>query len=322
MLMVDKSVFIGTGKPVTIHDIQQAADELKVGVAELRAILSVESRNKGFDVSGQPIILFEPHVLYRNLKDPQQLQAAVDAGIAYPHWGMKPYPKGNDAQYQRLARAISINEEAAFRAISMGMGQILGENYKHCGFDSARALFEDCKAGEPQQLEQIVAFIKYHNINLYMRRHDWRTVAALYNGTGQIDKYAAWLKEAYEKWSKVVNKPRSELTVQDLRSVGSSTIAKTDSAKNTVATAAVTGVGGGAAILDTISKAAEPMNTAVEHAKEIKGTTDWLTDNWQFVLGAAGVVIFGLAVWRIWKLLDEVQQQRVQNARDGINIRI
>lgn len=194
--------------PVTGHairlaadDIEDAASRLGCEVAALRAVMAVESRNSGYDGKGRPIILFEPHVFYRNLKGPARARA-VSAGLAYPKWGTRPYAKGQDDQYARLARAAEIDAEAAYRSISVGMGQILGENCRAAGCSSAVDMFQEACESEAAQLAHMVSFIKSRGLQRALKAKDWKAFARAYNGPGQVPKYSAWLAREYAKWAK------------------------------------------------------------------------------------------------------------------------
>ncbi len=48
-------------------DLQRAASTLGVPLASVRAVNEVESRGAGFLPDGRPVILFERHVMYRQL---------------------------------------------------------------------------------------------------------------------------------------------------------------------------------------------------------------------------------------------------------------
>ena len=54
---------------------------------------------------------------------------------------------------------MKINDEAAFRSISVGLGQVLGENYKAAGCESARQMFEQAAVSEANQLRHVIGFI-------------------------------------------------------------------------------------------------------------------------------------------------------------------
>ena len=130
----------GAAARITRFDVERAAGSIRVEVAVLRAVMAVESRNSGFDNKNRPIILFEPHVFYRNLRGAEQKEA-VRQGLAYPKWRKGNYPKDNEGNYRRLLAAAKINEEAAFRSSRMGLGQVLGENHESAGCSSAVEMF-------------------------------------------------------------------------------------------------------------------------------------------------------------------------------------
>ena len=126
--------FKGEAIAMRADDIPATANDLGLESATLRAVLTVETGGSGFDKEGRPKALFERHYFYKLLKDkPDELQRAVEAGVAYPKWGEKPYPKGSDAVYAEIATACEINLDCALRSVSWGLGQIMGNNYKLAG---------------------------------------------------------------------------------------------------------------------------------------------------------------------------------------------
>lgn len=311
--------FSGPARPITANDIAAQAVAYNIELAALRAVMAVESRNSGYDSKRRPIILFEPHVFYRNLSGWQRDQA-VRARLAYKSWGQQPYPSGSDAQYKRLAEAIKINEEAAFRCVSVGMGQVLGENYKAAGCKSAKEMFEQAKVSEVNQLKHIIGFIISKGLRDELNRHDWEGFARVYNGRGQVQKYAKWLDREYKKWARIVSKPRQELTVQDLRDAGSKTIEAADTAKKAVVVATVAGPSATIA-LDAIQTGLEPVTRAVQTAQQAQSAWEWAAENWQFLTIIALSVGFIAACYFAWTAIQRVEEERVQNARDGINAR-
>ncbi|GMA74334.1 hypothetical protein GCM10025880_07510 [Methylorubrum aminovorans] len=97
-----------------------------VGEDEIHAVMEVESSGGGFDRLKRPKMLFEPHVLWRNLSGAERTRAA-SLGLAYASWKPGAYPTDS---YPRLMQAMAINETAALKASSWGLGQILGENHR------------------------------------------------------------------------------------------------------------------------------------------------------------------------------------------------
>jgi len=195
--------FVGTATPMQAGDIDATAETLDIEPAALHAVLSVETGGSGFDKAGRPKALFERHYFYKMLKDkPDVLQQAVDAGLAYPKWGEKPYPKGSDAVYAEIVAACDIDLEAALRSVSWGLGQIMGNNYKLAGCSSAQELVEQAMESEVNQLKHMANFIKSANLLDELQRRDWAGFAKGYNGPSYAqNKYDTKLEEAYNKFA-------------------------------------------------------------------------------------------------------------------------
>lgn len=194
--------FIGAALKATPADIDRIAADLKVEAAAFRAVIEVEAAGFGFDKAGRPKALFERHHFYRNLKAlPEQQAAAVAAGLAYPKWGEKPYPKGSDAVYAEITRACAINEDAALLSTSWGLGQIMGFNYRMVGRPSVQAMVKEAADAEAGQLRQMAAFIRASGLQGALATKDWAKFARGYNGPSYAkNAYDAKLAKAYVKF--------------------------------------------------------------------------------------------------------------------------
>lgn len=196
--------FRGAAKRLDDIDLPKLGARIGVGEDEIHAFLDVETRGHGFDDLGRPIILFEPHVFYRNLGG-TKLNQAVRAGLAYRNWGAKPYPKDS---YPRLKAACAIDETAALKACSWGLGQVLGENCEAAGFMTVQDMVEAMMADEENQLEAAVNFIEFHHLDDELRRHDWAGFAKGYNGASyKKNHYDVKLADSFRKWSRIKNTP-------------------------------------------------------------------------------------------------------------------
>lgn len=173
--------FIGTGMPLSGIDYARAALTLGCEVTVIRAVTAVEARGQGFDAKKRPVILFEPHVFYRNLPKAKR-QVAVKQKLAYAKWRKGNYPATQDARYDQLSRAMTIDREAALMACSWGIGQVLGENWKLCGFTSVESMVRKCLEGEGGQLDVMVAFIKGKGLAKHLAAKAWAPFALGYNG--------------------------------------------------------------------------------------------------------------------------------------------
>jgi hypothetical protein len=198
--------FRGAAKRLDDIDLPKLGHKLGVGEDEIHAFLDVETRGYGFDSLGRPLILFEPHVFYRNLSG-EKRSRALREGLAYKNWGTKPYPKDS---YPRLRAAVAIDETAALKACSWGLGQVLGENYAAAGFLTVQDMVEAMKADEELQLEASINFILENKLDDELRRQDWAGFARGYNGSGyKKNRYDVKLAEAYRKWSRIKDTPWS-----------------------------------------------------------------------------------------------------------------
>lgn len=192
--------FVGTATRLDDIDLPRLGYKIGVGEDEIHAFLDVETRGHGFDAQGRPVLLFEPHVFHRNLSGDKRAEA-VAQGLAYPNWGEQPYP--NDS-YPRLIAACAIDEIAALKSASWGLGQVLGENFAAAGFVSVQAMVEAMKQDEELQLAASINFIKFKRLDDNLRAHDWAGFADGYNGHHyKANDYDTKLADAFRKWSRI-----------------------------------------------------------------------------------------------------------------------
>jgi hypothetical protein len=188
---------------LTKQDFQKCADDLGVSVAALQAVAEVESGGAGFTVidgKSQPVILWEPHIFWRELNK-QGIQP-VRSDICYPTWGEKPYPKGQAAQHERLQRGVAIHREAALRSASYGKFQICGFNYRLCGYNSLQDFINDMYKDEQGHLKAFCGFIVSTGLLKHLKAKDWENFSRGYNGPGYAkNNYHKKMKAAYLKYA-------------------------------------------------------------------------------------------------------------------------
>ena len=195
--------FTGAARKIEPSEIDQIANDLGVEPAAFRAVIAVEAAGSGFDKAGRPKALFERHHFHKHLKDtPGLLANAEAAGLAYPKWGTKPYPKGSDAVYAEIIRACAIEEEAALLSTSWGLGQIMGSNYKLAGCNSVREMVSEACESEAGQLRQMASFIKKAGLLDELVAKNWAGFAKGYNGPQYAkNQYDQKLAAAYTKFA-------------------------------------------------------------------------------------------------------------------------
>jgi hypothetical protein len=194
----------GAAKRIEDTDLPRLARLIGCGEDELHAIMDVEAAGSGFDSQGRVKMLFEPHVFYRCLPASKRARAAAE-GLAYPKWKPGGYPVDS---YPKFLRACAIDETAAVKACSWGLGQILGENHKAAGYATPQAMVAAFADDEDAHLEAMVRFIIANGMDDELRDHNWAGFAKRYNGPGYAKHgYHKRLEAAYRKWSKIKDTP-------------------------------------------------------------------------------------------------------------------
>ncbi|QIJ77127.1 DUF3380 domain-containing protein [Methylobacterium sp. NI91] len=199
--------FVRAAARLSDYDLPRIGQTIGVGEDEIHAVMEVEAAGGGFDRLKRPKMLFEPHVFWRNLSGAERTRAA-SLGLAYVAWKPGAYPPDS---YPRLMQAMVIDETAALKAASWGLGQILGENHRAAGYASPQAMvLAFCNGGEAEHLAAMVRFIVTNGLDDELRRHDWAGFARGYNGAGYAKHgYHTKLAAAFAKWSKIKDTPWS-----------------------------------------------------------------------------------------------------------------
>lgn len=191
--------------PLTANiDFGEAAKVLNVEEAAIRAVHQVESGGRnGFLPDGRPIILFEGHIFWGQLRkfgiDPDKYVRSNE-DILFPKWNRQFY-KGGAAEHDRLKRAMSIDRQAALSSASWGMFQIMGFNYKLCGYSSVEEYVAAMESSQHSQFMAFVSFLQATGMDTPLRKLDWAAFARQYNGPGYAqNNYDKKLAEAYHKF--------------------------------------------------------------------------------------------------------------------------
>ena len=186
--------FVGKDtSPLKDDDLAYAAKTLGCDVTAIKAVSAVEAPHGGFLSDGRCTILFESHAFFTNTAG----RFGEINGISSPVW-VHDYGPGGSHQYDRLARAMEMDKEAALKSCSWGKYQIMGSNFNAAGYDNVDAFVEDMCHSEGYQLDAFVAFIE-NNPGMWkaLKARDWPTFARLYNGPGQVEIYAQRIADAY-----------------------------------------------------------------------------------------------------------------------------
>ncbi len=174
---------------------QQIANELGGGVtaADVLAVAEVESGGRKDLPDGRPQILFEAQWFHKFTNGQYDHS---HPNISSPTWNRSLY-RGGALEYDRLAEAVALNETAALKSASWGLFQIMGFNHKRAGFPTVELFVEAIKDDDDADMAAFIGFVRTDpRLLKALRTQDDRTFAEFYNGTGQIDYYAAKITAA------------------------------------------------------------------------------------------------------------------------------
>lgn len=200
----------GTGKVkikrLSQGDIERIADRLNVEVAAVMAANEVESNGSGFLSDGRAVILFERHVMRRNLdgigRDADLLSKYLPDIINSTPGGYR----GGEAEHDRLHLARQVDEASAISAASWGLFQIMGHHYATLGFESPQAMEAAANDSEGAQLEMFAAFIEADpRLHRALKSLDWATFARIYNGPAYAKhNYHGRMSDAFDAHSETL----------------------------------------------------------------------------------------------------------------------
>ncbi|MCF1444640.1 N-acetylmuramidase domain-containing protein [Ralstonia nicotianae] len=195
---------VGARQPghLTAADLQRAAGTLGVPLEAVRAVNEVESRGRGFLPDGRPVILFERHVMYRQLREADQDADALAA--RYPNivnLSRGGYV-GKAGEHMRLAQAIAIDRDCALASASWGLFQVMGYHWERLGYPSVQAFADAMQSGEGAQLDAFVRFVTSDPaLHKALTGGKWSAFAALYNGPAYKDNlYDVKLARAFARY--------------------------------------------------------------------------------------------------------------------------
>lgn len=188
------------------HDQQQAA-ALYLGIpqATLQAVQEIEARTTGFMPDGRPVVLFERHIMFRQLKkhglDADQLMQQFPDLVNERAGGWQ----GSNREHYRLNLAKQIHINSAIESTSWGLFQIMGFHWETLGYRSAVDFELQMNESEQMQLDAFVRFVDANpKIHDALKTQNWPEFARRYNGPQyKRNQYDVKLAAAFEKFSGV-----------------------------------------------------------------------------------------------------------------------
>jgi hypothetical protein len=184
------------------NQYKKLANDLQIPLAMIFAVDEIESNGNGFTENGKPVVLFERHHFLKHIKNPTDKALCQKL---YPSICNRKSGGYTLNEWERLQKACEIDEEAAYKSASWGLFQILGSNYKTCGFDTVYDFVNAMKESESQQIEAFKNFIVNNNLVQYLQTLNFRAFARRYNGIYYYrGKYHTKLRKAYNKYERMV----------------------------------------------------------------------------------------------------------------------
>lgn len=185
---------------LTDADIARAAQLLGCEPAAIRAVAAVESAGSGFLPDQRPKILFEAHIFSRLTAHKFD---ATHPDISSPTWNKALY-RGGAAEYERLSAAIALDRDAALQSCSWGKFQLMGFNWRKCGFQRLQDFVDAMGKSEGAQLTAFCHFVKSMGLDDELRRLDWVGFARGYNGPSfALQEYDVRCAKSYRNFKSI-----------------------------------------------------------------------------------------------------------------------
>lgn len=187
-----------------------------IEVGSAIAVLCVESSGKGFDRNNQNrmIIRFENHKFWKywGKTRPDLFQRHFQYN-ARKTWTGHKWRADSDGEWSKfhgnqrmewkvLEHARSLDNDAALLSISMGAPQIMGFHYQRIGYPSVQAMFDAFSTSMGAQITGLFDFLDEAMVRR-LQQQDFTGFAALYNGSGQKEKYGDWIRNHFDTYRRI-----------------------------------------------------------------------------------------------------------------------
>jgi peptidoglycan/xylan/chitin deacetylase (PgdA/CDA1 family) len=196
--------------------LYEKASALGISPSDAAAILFVESSGLGFGPDGRLIIRFESCIFYEQwgIKESVEFSNHFECGRQNDKFRTSPthefteYHGDHSKEWRVFEFARNLDEEAAIKSISMGLGQIMGFNADKAGYTSAEEMFNNMSHSLKSQLDGFFTALSYKYNNGKscidnLKTRNYVGFAACYNASGQNEAYASRIKESADAYKEV-----------------------------------------------------------------------------------------------------------------------
>ncbi len=183
---------------LTSGHYREAAQNIGCEVRSIKAVAHTESSVNAFTgPAGRPTIRYERHVFH---KESYGRYTLTYPDISWPTQGGGSPPQVE--WYDRLTRAYALDEDAALKATSWGLFQIMGFNHMACGFATVYLYVYAMCTSVQEQLRAFTQFILSDKVlHTSIINRDWGTFARHYNGKAQTGVYSSRMATNYQNAS-------------------------------------------------------------------------------------------------------------------------
>lgn len=183
--------FRGRAEPLSTAVIDARADSLTIPRANMRAVAKIESSYlDAFLDTREPTSLFEMQQFHR--LSGGRFDHVLDARGVPLSMPRRPerheYGPAGEWQYTKLRQAMDLDRAAALESCSVGKFQVMAFNARLVGWPDVETFWADMCDSAAHHLDAFVGYIEATDLVGALRRGDFATFAAGYNGAD----YARW----------------------------------------------------------------------------------------------------------------------------------
>lgn len=197
--------------------IYERALEEGVSPSAVAATLFVESHGLAFGSDERMTIRFEACIFFNiwGRDHPKEFGDHFQCNLPNDTFRMSStdmfveYHGDPSKEWKVFEFARELDEDAAMRAISMGLGQIMGFHYDIIGYSSPRQMFDAMSKSTKSQLDGFFSGVQYTNGGDAftcldrLKSADYVAFAACYNGVGRDITYADQLLRAMNDYKQL-----------------------------------------------------------------------------------------------------------------------
>jgi hypothetical protein len=192
---------------LTSQDYLALSDELKTRLvfipqAATKALVDVLSLNDGFLSNDSCVIKFERNMFYYCLSSNKTESEMKTLKYSFPNIITERPSEYSTVEddYRSLAIAKSINEECALMSTRWGMFQLLGSNYRQCGYIDPVSFVNDMRQSRKKQLAILGYYIKSNVLLCSALDYlDWNDFIEVYSRSNVVKENAVSLLERQYK---------------------------------------------------------------------------------------------------------------------------